>query len=68
EWNLSEEAARHIKGAKDMGAAWEMLDAVYDGAPAQGLGATRAPEPLWVERAGREALGTPGANVTEWEV
>ncbi len=33
EWNLSEEAARHIKGAEDMKAAWRMLDAVYDGAP-----------------------------------
>jgi hypothetical protein len=65
EWNLSEEAARHIKGAKDMRAAWGMLDAVYDRAPAQGLGATRAPEPQWVERAEREALGTLGANVAE---
>jgi hypothetical protein len=39
EWNLSGEAARHIKGAEDMKAAWGMLDAVYDGAPAQGSGA-----------------------------
>jgi hypothetical protein len=31
EWNLSEEVARHIKGAEDMQAAWRMLDAVYDG-------------------------------------
>jgi hypothetical protein len=65
EWNLSEEAARHIKGAEDMRAAWGMLDAVYDGAPAQGLGATRAPELLWVERAEEEALGTLGANAAE---
>ena len=65
EWNLSEEAARHIKGAKDMRAAWGMLDAVYDSAPAQGLGATRAPEPLWVERAERGARDTSGANVAE---
>jgi hypothetical protein len=65
EWNLSEEAARHIKGAEDMRAAWGMLDAVYDGAPAQRLGATRAPELLRVERAEREALGTLGANAAE---
>jgi hypothetical protein len=56
EWNLSEEAARHIKGAKDMRAAWGMLDAVYDGAPAEGLGAARAPEIQWTGRAeGTEA-------------
>jgi hypothetical protein len=51
EWNLTEEAARHIKGAKDMRAAWRMLDAVYDGAPVEGLGAARAPEIQWVGRA-----------------
>ncbi len=55
EWNLSEEAARHIKGAEDIQAAWRMLDAVYDGAPVQGkdpgLGAARAPEPPWMGRA-----------------
>jgi hypothetical protein len=55
EWNLSEEAARHIKGAKDMQAAWRMLDAMYDGAPVQGkdpgLEAARAPEPPWMGRA-----------------
>jgi hypothetical protein len=60
EWNLSEEAARHIKGAEDMKAAWGMLDTVYDGAPAQGLGAAGAPELQWMERAeesGRRAAG-----------
>ncbi|MFO0001669.1 MAG: hypothetical protein ACK559_11095, partial [bacterium] len=41
---------------------------MYDGAPAQELGAARAPEPLWVRRAGTEARGTSGANVTEWGV
>ncbi len=42
EWNLAEEVACHIKGAEDMSTAWRMLDAVYDGAPAQTSG--KAPE------------------------
>jgi hypothetical protein len=42
EWNLAEEVACHIKGAEDMSTAWGMLDAVYDGAPAQTSG--QAPE------------------------
>jgi hypothetical protein len=57
EWNLSEEAARHIKGAKDMRAAWGMLDVVYDGAPVEGSGVARAPETQWVGRADRTEAG-----------
>jgi hypothetical protein len=60
EWNLSEEVADHIKGAEDMQAAWRMLDAVYDGAPAQELGAARARELQWMERAEELEAGAAG--------
>jgi hypothetical protein len=60
EWNLSGEAARHIKGAEDMKAAWGMLDAVYDGPPAQGSGAAGAPELQWMERAEESGRGAAG--------
>jgi len=63
EWNLSEEAARHIKGAKDMRAAWGMLDAVYDGAPAEGPGAAGA---LGIQWSGRAEETKAGAAEEEW--
>jgi hypothetical protein len=71
EWNLSEEAARHIKGAKDMRAAWGMLDVVYDDAPAGGSGAARAPGIQWAGRAegteaGRAEGTEAGAAEEKW--
>ncbi len=67
EWNLSEESARHIKGAEDMKAAWGMLDAVYDGAPAQGLGVAGAPELQWMERGrvGKKSRWRKAAGATK---
>jgi hypothetical protein len=66
EWNLSEEVARHIKGAEDMQAAWRMLDAVYDGAPIQMKNQEsevgRAPELQGVEPAERMEAGATGGK------